>query len=1014
MSLIYLKTGRSRTLTWSKTISGSDFVGSEGQMGVDPAMNSVVGGSLTVFFDANSPTTFLKTTGLIGLHPTVGGTGVRITATVVTPAGTFENESIIDVKQPPNVWTGPALTADLSVTIPVEEWCLMYRFEDIYGASIAFPNPAVASYTRYLPYSVNDGRTFPDYSLLYPGRCGVGAADGLASGGICFFEKAVAGAAFTVTATFCGVTETQAWTVPSDTVIDYLVEDFTNGSANSDQGVISFSATSVCLTGSTLQFEGESTVSHTDSGGTTQASNIGGVSISGSGTAVSAQVNQAGTSPIRYDLTPKLYAFGQDWPGTPVFDVQQAANRGSSGQFEGFTMGTTSAPTSFSQRRGGGTIIVGVGTQQTITLPYRAEWCPVRCWLDAPFLASTGDDASDWRVQFRGKAYPGFTIRQAASTEVFAASPPQSGDVRSGIVPSISNWEGYRFLSFDADQSASLTVTSPQGVSKTYSWTVAAPGTAEAVTLDLSSPSEWTGGSQPGRLPDIDDRQSRFPLDASGNPDETSGASTVDANDEYTDANGTYWGVFKAASMTVEKAAGSGTLNLGAMSLFRSADSDLSLLGTFLPYLTEVTGQAAVVMPFLRLASDFRLCDFPALRHVPGGEWHDFSIADAASTIAAVPGWSATLASSFPDAVWHNASGPAMWLGGGGTTIDAASTATQWIHRPIGSSSLTVIAQALYDEVSTYPGAGDVWSGFEYDPDHPETPLRAAKHLRGLADGLVLQSSGVPSSGQTVRAAASGVDEGSAVSLGDGRYETSLPYGKGSAAATTTLAVPPTPLLVETAVWKNREFHRVSFRRSAQGGGGPRLEEGDDGAMIACRLVDGTLVVDRSPLAMPPITHTAEHPELGSLKSARICLDPRRRLWLTTVDTASQASLYFSDDFGQSFSASSSVTMSAQLSDVRCSPTGEMLLIWFVPDAGSSGPGTFQGRRRAAGDLDFGTAFALGDGSGQPLRSDGSGFGFDAAVESAGRWALTFVADGDTSPSFWWSADGGQSWTRAS
>lgn len=102
--------------------------------------------------------------------------------------------------------------------------------------------------------------------------------------------------------------------------------------------------------------------------------------------------------------------------------------------------------------------------------------------------------------------------------------------------------------------------------------------------------------------------------------------------------------------------------------------------------------------------------------------------------------------------------------------------------------------------------------------------------------------------------------------------------------------------------------------------------------------------------------------------------------------------------------------MTQTLCDIRCAPSGLLLELSFVPDAGTSGPGTLSGRVRGPGDADFSAPFTLQDASGANLRSDGSGFGFDLAREGPDRWTLALVQDGDTAVSIWFSADDGRSW----
>ena len=97
---------------------------------------------------------------------------------------------------------------------------------------------------------------------------------------------------------------------------------------------------------------------------------------------------------------------------------------------------------------------------------------------------------------------------------------------------------------------------------------------------------------------------------------------------------------------------------------------------------------------------------------------------------------------------------------------------------------------------------------------------------------------------------------------------------------------------------------------------------------------------------------------------------------------------------------------------VRISGQGVMLAIEAAYDSGTSGPCTFSASVRGPGDAAFGTPFVPVDDSGNPLHSDGSGYGYDHAQEGPDRWVLCMVAVGDSDRSIWWSADEGRSWKR--
>ena len=111
--------------------------------------------------------------------------------------------------------------------------------------------------------------------------------------------------------------------------------------------------------------------------------------------------------------------------------------------------------------------------------------------------------------------------------------------------------------------------------------------------------------------------------------------------------------------------------------------------------------------------------------------------------------------------------------------------------------------------------------------------------------------------------------------------------------------------------------------------------------------------------------------------------------------------------------------MAAVQSRVRSTGAGKpevLLEINFVPDSGSSGPGTLSGRIRPPSTNVFGAPFTLQKWDGAALvnlRSDGSGFDFYWSTDNTGRWILVLVQDGDTDETFWMSADRGLTWLQS-
>lgn len=617
-----------------------------------------------------------------------------------------------------------------------------------------------------------------------------------------------------------------------------------------------------------------------------------------------------------------------------------------------------------------------------------------------------GEDIRDWRVQFLGKRFASFQIQQATQTQVLAAQAITS--TTGALTPITTNWEGYRALQFTADQPAGLTLTTPQGLTKSWAWQTVA-GSPTVVTLDLCSPQSWNQNS--GTLPDADDRASRYPLDASGHfPDEISQGEFDDGSGFHHDGKGALYGVFEVATLEFTGVGTGQTLHLGSMNLICQNQASVTFRPTFGANQLYQIGQTQLIQPMTRLCSDEKgFTDAPAACHFPGASWSDTTLTQLIADTNAIPGWMATPASSFPDSVWHNNSGPANWAWAGGMVWDG----TQWINGSfvaVGQNPLAVDAQPLYDEVSAYPGAGDVWSGAGYDPQNPEIPLYAVKILRGAANGRVFGSaSGLPVAGQAIT---TNPASGSALTDSQGGYVTGAPFGKGNLAISTQANGPGGPL-AESMTWQNRGSVQLSFRLKS-GGENPRLLEGETGGYWLSTLSGQILQIDHSSLAFPPKMSSTSHPELGALATARLAEDADGGLWLATITPSNAGQLYRSFDSGQSFAAWPNFTMTSQLCDIRCAPHGTLMALWLSPLAGNSGPSHLMGRSKPGGAPDFSSPVTLTDATGTALVSDGNGFGFDCAREGANRWFLTFTVSGESAPSIWSSADEGLTWRRVS
>jgi hypothetical protein len=105
--------------------------------------------------------------------------------------------------------------------------------------------------------------------------------------------------------------------------------------------------------------------------------------------------------------------------------------------------------------------------------------------------------------------------------------------------------------------------------------------------------------------------------------------------------------------------------------------------------------------------------------------------------------------------------------------------------------------------------------------------------------------------------------------------------------------------------------------------------------------------------------------------------------------------------------------MASTQAKLRSDRSGPILEMVFVPDSGTSGPGTFSARYADNPDKAFSSPYVPTITGGGNLRSDGSGFDFDKAREGSNRWFLAMIKNGDTTISTWWSGDQGATWHLA-
>lgn len=366
----------------------------------------------------------------------------------------------------------------------------------------------------------------------------------------------------------------------------------------------------------------------------------------------------------------------------------------------------------------------------------------IRVYLTGASLTAMGDDAADWRLMIAGRPYPALTVSHAGTT---ALAPPIAA-------------EGYRYLRVSHRSVGAAGQNWTLGIGgKAWTLTTGADGVWVQTDLDLCRPNG--GGAQ-------DDKESRYPLDGPG-------GRPVDSD---------YWGVsWIGAAPTQTKPA---EVEVGAMNLVRlGSAARLSWVPAGTPWMPAWSSPTDETYhrPHGWSEVDGRIADIPAsIRVEPisgvGAATTHQTIEQSRSRLAALGGWSAALAGSWPDA-YHTGDRDTWWLGGGGHVWRGYPSGawTPEIDRDV-SGSTTVWAQALWDEATGYPGIGDAWER----PDYPSLdaeralPIRFSKVLRGQAWGLAL----VDGATAELRRVSDGALRGSGAADARRFFRTGAPYGQ--------------------------------------------------------------------------------------------------------------------------------------------------------------------------------------------------------------------------------------------
>jgi len=437
----------------------------------------------------------------------------------------------------------------------------------------------------------------------------------------------------------------------------------------------------------------------------------------------------------------------------------------------------------------------GVDEHNIDTLSY----CNAR--IKGSSLVAIDEDEHNWRTWIHGKQYGAFDLAHSfnyaltsASTSGWTASgltlasgvtlttTSTSGTVTKAFTTPI-NSEAYRFLMLKVKSVGSQNVPFKVSIDGRY-WNVTTgnDGEVKQVFIDTccSTDDTWI----------TDTCSTRWPVDwdygegIAGLPNSTTPA----------------WGINSFSEITLSLPASS-QLVVSEISLRRSSFNKASFIPDLGPETllwTVEDDNDTYGWTNIYATCDGRCVDLPDQYWVQptGGEpyWYfvHYTIAQMADlfktmngySVNGVPGGSSEIDIDFPDA-YHTDERHGFFLGGAGYLAQYSGESVTWSVQDQTKLQNTIVqAQALYDWVQVYPGAGDVFGGTAYDV---ATPLGTHWHGHGRVQGLCYSSNKVPAAGVEIT---SSPDRGTATTDALGSYFTGGPYPKAESVVWTASNLP--------------------------------------------------------------------------------------------------------------------------------------------------------------------------------------------------------------------------------
>ncbi|MBX3114382.1 MAG: hypothetical protein KF836_07425 [Fimbriimonadaceae bacterium] len=391
---------------------------------------------------------------------------------------------------------------------------------------------------------------------------------------------------------------------------------------------------------------------------------------------------------------------------------------------------------------------------------------PIRHWLTGESLAESRDQVDDWRMQFRGRKWSAFTIEHAEETVLDDGS-------------SLAGWSGEN-VELSLDESVRIEVEeggfalrtfTPPVVSETYRYleigarsltTEQAPATikigSKSWLRKTGEAQEWVTWTidlcQPGTTwVEIDEKESRYPLDEFG---------------EVADSG--HWGVSRIEQIEFSNLLNAEAYEIRKVALVRKGEAKLSFLSTFRQFQLRQQEETDELKIGVWSEVDGRIADLPSMRK-SGATISWDSISDLAESLSGLGGWT-IIPGVVPSDGYHTNELEAELAWGAGVVSDDGSL-LNGVDLPC-SEETNIFAQALWDSVAVFPGAGDVW--FSSGEFGAETELFSAKILRPQAWGLILGES-APRSGVLVQLLLDDELRGEDTTNSRGWFTTGLPGG---------------------------------------------------------------------------------------------------------------------------------------------------------------------------------------------------------------------------------------------